>query len=118
VKQAHVDREGGTGSKAQNEAGAEERRKERKEEVEAKFCGATEDVVGQKGSPGPLGDDFCGDSLQIPEGLEGGARDVVPYALLERVRGFIEGVIGADDDRSLGSSFARGRTVGIDAEGR
>jgi hypothetical protein len=66
MKEPIVNTGGRTGSQAQHEAGAEERRKERKEKVKAKFGSASQDVVRQEGSPGPFSNDFRGDALQIP----------------------------------------------------
>ena len=76
---------------------AEERGEKGEEEVEAKFGGVSEDVVGEEGPPGPLGDDVKGDALKIPERAEGKARHDVPDALLAAVEGLAESVIGAHD---------------------
>lgn len=51
--------------------------KRAKREVEAKLGGVSEEVVGEAGPPGPLGDDAKGNTLKIPERAEG-ERDSIP----------------------------------------
>ena len=97
VKEIFVDTVGGAGGEAEDGACAEERGEKGEEEVEAKFGGVSEDVVGEEGPPGPLGDDVKGDALKIPERAEGKARHDVPDALLAAVEGLAESVIGAHD---------------------
>jgi hypothetical protein len=54
VKETFVDTIGGAGGQAEDGACAEERGKKGEEEVEAKFGGVSEEVVGEAGPPGPV----------------------------------------------------------------
>lgn len=79
VEELVVDGGGGACGKAEDGGRADEGREEGEEEVEAKFGGAAEEVVGEKGLPGAVGDGAPRDTLEIPEGAEGRAGDVLPY---------------------------------------
>jgi len=102
AEEIDVDGGGRAGGEAEERAGAEEGWEEREEEVEAEFGGAAEEVVGEEGLPGAFGDDAEGDALEVPEGMQGSAGDVIPDALLPEVAGRIDSVIDADDRGNLG----------------
>lgn len=96
VEEFVVDAGGRTGGEAKKRAGAEESGKKCKEEVEAEFGCAAKEVICEKALPCADGDDPDRSTLQIPEGTQGGVGDIIPDALLTRVRRFDEGVVGWD----------------------
>ncbi|MCU1225668.1 MAG: hypothetical protein JWQ42_3761 [Edaphobacter sp.] len=96
MEELDVDGGGGASGKAKERAGTEEGWEEGKEKVKTQLRGTAEKVIGEEGLPGSLGDDAQGDALKIPKGVERRAGDIVPDALLPRVRRSVEGGVGAD----------------------
>jgi len=74
VQKLVIDVSCGVGRQAEDEARAEEGWKERKEEVEAEFCGNAEYVIGKQSLLCPSGNDAKRRVVQVPQRPEGESR--------------------------------------------